>query len=429
MERESSAAGILCRSIGRAVTGGLAAAAMVATAWAADSLETFQPRPVRDVLPAAMIQGEHYRLAPTVRTFNFLNDYVVASDYGPFEAESDAMLRRLIREIHAISVLQGITLTDAYATALAQAALSPVRGVQQLVANPVATVKAVPNALFDVFERVGQGIETTVNGQTTKYEDSALAQALQMSAYKRDYAKKLGVDPYSSNPVLQKDLDAVAWAAAAGNLTISAATMVSGSAAVAALSYARNIDQAVSIVAAEPPSELMIRNRAALDRMGIDRRLKEKFLGQQQYSPRAKTLLITALASMDHTAGRESVLQVALEAPDETMAIFYQQLAEMLDGYDERVAPIVKLVRYNRLVVAYEKSGKAVILAPIDWLIWNERAASAATRISQAWKLKPGSDVLELWITGKASSRFAKEAEALGIRLREQVGQQLPLVD
>src|SRR5262249_4800990 len=275
---------------------------------------------------------------------------IASSDYGVFEAQSDAMLRRLIREIHAIAVLQGITLTDAYTKALAQAALSPVRGVEQLVTNPVETVKAVPTALLDVFGRVGQGIDTAVSGQKTSYEDSALAQALQMSSYKRDYAKELGVDPYSSNPVLQKDLDAVAWAAAAGNLTISAATMVSGSTVVAALSYARNIDQAVSIVAAEPPSELMIRNRAALDAMGIAPRLKEQFLGQQQYSPRAKTILIAALASMEGTAGRDSVLEVALGAPDETMAIFYQQLAELLNDYDQKVSPIVRLARYNRLI-------------------------------------------------------------------------------
>src|ERR1043166_6632416 len=112
MASERSAAGSLCRSVGGIVMGGLAAAAMAATAWAAEGFETSHRRPGRDVLPAAMVQGQHYRLEPTVRTFDFLNDFVVSSDYGPFEADSDAMLRRLIREIRAISVLQGITLTD-----------------------------------------------------------------------------------------------------------------------------------------------------------------------------------------------------------------------------------------------------------------------------------------------------------------------------
>ncbi|MFO1057317.1 MAG: hypothetical protein U1E53_10160 [Dongiaceae bacterium] len=381
------------------------------------------------MLPPEMIQGPHYRLAPTVGARNALNYFVMLSEYGTFDAPSDAMLRRLIRENHAITVLQGITLTDAYAKALAQAALSPIQGVKDLITQPVQTVSAVPNALFDVFARVGAGIDTTVSGQKTAYEDSALASALQMSSYKRDYAKELGVDPYSSNPVLQKQLDSVAWAAAFGNLTISGATMVSGSAAVAALSYARNLEQAVNIVAAEPPAQLMIDNRNRLDQMGIDPGLKEKFLGQLQYSPRAKTLLIAALAAMQRTAGRGAMLEVALDAPDETMAIFYQQMAELLNDYDQRIAPITRIARYGRLVVAYEQSGKAVILAPLDWVIWNERAAAAARAIAEAWHLKRGSDTLSLWITGTASRRFRAEAEALGIGVREQVGRQLPLVD
>jgi hypothetical protein len=69
--------------------------------------ERFEPRPVGDILPADMIAGPHYRLAPTVRTFGYLNYFIMQSDYGTFDAASDAMLRRLIRENHAITVLHG----------------------------------------------------------------------------------------------------------------------------------------------------------------------------------------------------------------------------------------------------------------------------------------------------------------------------------
>src|SRR5258705_5041044 len=124
--------------------------ALSATAGAcADGYERFEPRPVGDVLPADMIEGPHYRLAPTVRTFGYLNYFVMLSDYGTFDAASDAMLRRLIRENHAITVLHGITLTDAYAKALAQAALSPIRGLTDLITRPVQTVEAVPYGSFD----------------------------------------------------------------------------------------------------------------------------------------------------------------------------------------------------------------------------------------------------------------------------------------
>ena len=393
------------------------------------SFEKFEPRSARDVVSGSLIEGPHYRVAPTVKTFGYQNHFVVSSDYGIFEAKSETMLRRLVREIHAIGVLHDVTLTEAYGKALGQAAMGPVRGVQALITSPVDTVSAVPSAVYNVFSRMGQGVSTKVRGDKTEYEDSAMAQALQMSSYKREYAEQLGVDPYSSNEVLQKQLGSVAWAAAAGNLTVGAGTMAANSTVVSALSYARNLDQAVNVVAAEPPAELMRRNKAALEKMGIGKDLAERFLAQKQYSPRAKTILIMALSGMTHTAGRESVLEVSLQAPDETTAIFYQQLAELLNAYDAGVAAIARLEPRRRLVLARRSDGKAVLLAALDYAIWNEQAATAARELAKSLQLKPGSDGAELWITGSASKRFKTEAEALGIRVTEGAGKQLALLD
>ena len=409
--------------------GVIAAGASMRGARAAGAFEEFQPRPVGQVVPPDLIQGPHFHLTQNVRTYDCLNQFVATSDYGVFSAGSDTMLRRLVKEINAISVLQGITTTQAYGQAVEQAAMGSVRGVENLVTQPVQTAEAVPNAIFDVFARAGSAIESNQDNETTKYEDSAAAQLLQMSSYKRDYCKQLGVDPYSSNPVLQKQLNSVAWAAAMGNLTVGAATMVSGSAAISAFSYARNIDQAIDTVNADPPAELMRRNREMLNQMGINPALQEEFLSQQQYSPRAKTLLISALAAMQNTEGRASMLDVACTAPNETAAIFYQQMAELLNSYDEKIAPITKLARYNRLTIGYEQSGRAVMLAPLDWVVWNEKAANAATRLAEGWHLKPGGDTLQLWITGTASPRFAKEARALGVQVTENIGSRLSIVD
>ena len=256
-----------------------------------------------------------------------------------------------------------------------------------------------------------------------------MAQALQMSSYKREYATQLGVDVYSSNPVLQKQLNSVAWAAAVGGLTVSAASMASGSAVVTGLSAARNIDQARAIVAAQPPAELMIRNRAALQQMRIDQGLAERFLAQKQFSPRAKTILISSLAAMPGTTGKENLLKVAIDAPDEVTAIFYQEVAELLNGYDDRVARITRIEQSNRLVVARDVTGKAVVLAPLDYVIWNEQVASRAAEIARSMHLEPGRDRFELWITGTASARAKTETAALGIRIKEGVAQQLPLAD
>ena len=198
-------------------------------------------RATADVVPPALLRGPHYQLGPTVRTFAFMNYYSVTSDYGPFTASSDARLRRLIREIAAIAELQKIHQTDAFAKATVEAGKGVVQGAQHLIEDPVGTIGAVPEAVFSVFGRVS---EATKRGGRSKYEDGMAQNLLAVSSFKREYAKKFDVDVYSSNEVLQKELNSVAWASAAGNLTLSAASMVTGAAVLQAASGLRTLEQA-----------------------------------------------------------------------------------------------------------------------------------------------------------------------------------------
>jgi hypothetical protein len=407
----------------------LAAVLLAVTAPAAESFEQFGPRSVGAIVSADLLQRPHYRIAAMVQTADFLNNFVVTSDYGLFGAPSDAMLRRLLREIPAIASLRQISTSDAYLNAVQQAALGSVRGVQSLVTQPVQTLQNVPTAIFDIFSRAGQAVDTATSGQKTAYEDTGAAQLLQMSSYKRDYAKRLGVDPYSTNPILQKELDSVSWVAAVGDLTIGAASMAAGGPVMAALSAARNLDQANNIVASEPPAQLAIDDQAAMKRMGIDDGLAQQFMGQQQFSPRHKYVLLTALDAMSGTTGRAALIQVSLQAPSEQWALFYQQMAEFLDGYNDRVARIVSIEPFNRLVLAHDQTGKTIVIAPIDYMIWNERVASVTEQTARSMQLRPGEDKLELWITGTASPLFKSEAKARGIRVKDHVSAVLPLLD
>ena len=125
-------------------------------------------RAAADVVPPALLRGSHYQLGPTVRTFAFMNQYSVTSDYGAFTAPSDARLRRLIREIAAITELQKIHQSDAFAKATIEAGKGVVQGAQHLIEDPVATIGAVPEAVFSVFGRVS---EATKRGGRSKYED------------------------------------------------------------------------------------------------------------------------------------------------------------------------------------------------------------------------------------------------------------------
>src|SRR6266850_11382 len=86
----------------------LAGAAHLSVAAAAPpvSFETPTPHPATDVLPAELLRGPHFTVAPMVQNLGYINAYIVNSDFGLFSANGDMMLRRLIREITAIAALR-----------------------------------------------------------------------------------------------------------------------------------------------------------------------------------------------------------------------------------------------------------------------------------------------------------------------------------
>ena len=383
-------------------------------------------RATADVVPETLLRGPHYQLGPTVRTFAFMNQYSVTSDYGPFTAPSDARLRRLIREIAAIAELRKIRQSDAFAKATADAGKGVVQGAQHLIEDPVATIGAVPEAVFSIFGRVS---EAAKRGGRSQYEDGVAQNLLAVSSFKRDYAKRFDFDVYSSNEVLQKELNSVAWASAAGNLTLGAASMVTGAAVLQAASGLRTLDQAKSIVNALPATELSRRNREAWRQMRVPDPAADRFLDNRMLSPRYQTVIVEAMKALSGTAGRSAFIRYAARADSEDAALLFQQMAELLADYHRLVAPIQRLDIYMNIPVAYTNQGLAVILLPIDRLLWTERTSGIATNLSQGLTKPQPARCIEVQITGDASERAHAGLQQLGINLVEHAGQRLPLLD
>jgi hypothetical protein len=381
-------------------------------------------RATADVVPPALLRGPHYQLGPTVRTFAFMNQYSVTSDYGPFTATNDARLRRLIREIAAIAELQKIRQSDAFAKATVEAGKGVVQGAQHLIEDPVATIGAVPEAVFSVFGRVS---EATRRGGRSKYEDGVAQNLLAVSSFKREYAQKFDIDVYSSNEVLE--LNSVAWAAAAGNLTLGAASMVTGAVVLQVASGVRSLEQAKSIVNALPPTELSRRNREALRQMRVPDPVTDRFLENRLLSPRHQTVIVEAMKALHAPPGRAAFIQYAARADSEDAALLFQQMAELLAGCHRSVAPIQRLDIYQNVPVAYTDQGSAVILLPIDRLLWTDRTSGIAASLAQTLPKPQPVGKVEVWLTGDASDRALQGLQQLGITLVDHVGQRLPLLD
>ena len=397
-----------------------------AAALAQTGFDSPEVRATADVVAPDLLRGPHYQLGPTVGTFAFMNHYMVTSDYGRFTAPSDARLRRLIREIAAIAELQKIHQSDAFAKATVEAGKGVVKGAQHLIEDPVGTIGAVPEAVFSVFGRVS---ESAKRGGRSQYEDGVAQNLLAVTSFKRDYAKKFDVDVYSSNEVLQKELNSVAWASAAGNLTLSAASMVTGAAVLQAASGLHTLEQAKDLVNALPPSELSRRNREALRQMRVPDPITDRFLENRLLSPRHQTIIVEAMKALGAIPGRSAFIQYAARADSEDAALLFQEMAELFADYHRSVAPIQRLEIYLNVPVAYTGQGSAVILLPIDRLLWTERTAGISTSLSLTLPKPQPVRKIEVWMTGDASDRAHAGLQQLGITLVEHVGQRLPLLD
>src|SRR5262249_2665365 len=162
----------------------------------------------------------------------------------------------------------------------------------------------------------------------TQYEDDSAKQILAVSGFKREYAAKLGVDVYSSNEVLQKELNRLAWATVAGNLVLGGLALATGALALKVASNVSMVEQARSIVESTPPSELSKRNRDQLQQMEVPNTTANAFLQNRWLSPRHQTIIVASMMAVGNIPGRDEFIAYVSEAGTEDAALLFQQMAE-----------------------------------------------------------------------------------------------------
>jgi len=205
--------------------------------------------------------------------------------------------------------------------------------------------------------------------------------------------------------------------------------MVTGAAVLQVAGGLRTLDQAKNIVNALPASELSRRNREALRQMHVPDSVADRFLANRMLSPRHQTVIVEAMKTLRGIPGRAAFIQYAARADSEDAALLYQEMAELLAGYDRLVTPIHRVTIYQNIPVAYTGQGAAVILLPIDRLLWTERTSGIATSLAQTLSKPQPARPVEIWMTGDASDHAREGLQQLGITLVEHAGQRLPLLD
>jgi hypothetical protein len=381
--------------------------------------EYYENRPVADVLPKDKITGPHYKIRETVFADGYMHSYRVDTDWGVFDVTGDYALRKLLKELPVIAKLKEIKKGEAYLKALAQSGTSPLTFTKDVLTQPVETLTSIPKGVAKLFSNAATGLTS----KRDPSQDSRLAAALSMSSQKREYAYTFGVDPYSSNRVLQEELNSLGWAGAAGSLTVSAALAPFGGPAAMVISYTRLAKTFNDLLKDKNPEELRQINAKKLQAMGVSQELSKKFLDHPNFTPRHDTIIVGSLEMMGGTKGRNLFIQYALKATDEESANFVQNMAETLRGYQQGVAAITEIKMISGFIVAQAANQTVVAPFPLDYGVWTPNSEAVLKDVKAKAQQAGLKGKLELWVMGTVSPKGKKQLAALGIGLVDRLDQ------
>jgi hypothetical protein len=386
--------------------------------------QDFQKSPIilraPEVLPRELLSGRNYTIKETVKSDGLINIYEVDTPYGNIKVESTALLLKRVAELRALSKIEELKGTDVYLKAAKGAALGPVKTAEGLVTDPVGTATGVVSGIGNFFGKVSDSVTSS-----DPHKDKALNSIAGQSAFKREYAYQFGIDPYTNFEPLQKALNDLAWTAAVGGLTVKAAMMAVPGAAGAVVGYSGTAETMKNLVRDKTPAELEKINRQSLRSMGVDEGLADHFLSGTSYSPREKTFLVGALASMTGVLDRSIFLRLATMDCEESVAVFMRVRAQLMDLYQEKTHSVTRFVSADGVPLMLTKTGVIIGVFPLDYVGWTIGFGRKVTGVSNAIDAMPGIRGKELWITGTIDPKARSVLEKKGWKLEDKIQDRL----
>src|SRR6266436_2729106 len=267
-----------------------------------------------EILKPELLKGPHYVVRDPVPTASGMNQFTIDSDFDLFEADGNEMLLQRLKEIDAITRLQEVSRTDEFKKSLLAAAKSPLNSAKNIARDPAQAISNVPKGIMKF---LGRAKETVANvgkgGGGNDGEGNRMKDVIGYSDKKRKIALQMGIDPYSTNPVLQKQLDDVAWASWAGGFTFSVATFPISGPVGAALTVTNLNSTVADLLREKSPSELEQINRATFRAIGASASDVERILQGGAFTPTESTTFAVNLKALKGVTNRGAFVKAAAQ--------------------------------------------------------------------------------------------------------------------
>jgi len=406
----------------------LAATAVLSPAWARTAPEAAPQLPGAAVAKESLLKGPLHKVAEPVRVEGHLGRFTIESKFGVFNVHGASLLATRVHELQAIEELRKVQKDSAFTDALAKSAKGVAGFAVGAVDDPDKAVEAIGKGAGTVLGRVGHMAKVgagyagdkAVDMATSKPETAAAATGepappsfigdpLGYNKARREWAKKLNVDPYTANPVLRPLLDSAASATFAGNFAVG---LTVGS-VMAPINYAYSFEETVrDSVWNKPAIDLMKECEQELAALGVQGRTVRDLQRNKWFTPTMQTVLVARLKALGRLEGIDSVVQAAAATQGETRVRFLLDSLAMLADHHQKSGRLARVRMSNLVPVGVAQDGSVVASVAIDYGTWDGDAAAFAGRKELAAKART------LLVAGNLSPRAKQELEKAGWKVR-----------
>jgi hypothetical protein len=389
---------------------------------AASSFEELPELTASEILKPELLKGPHHTVRENVPTSSGANQFVIESDFGIFQADGNEMLLQRIKEIYAIAQLKEVSRGEEFKKSLITAAKGPLNSAKNIVKDPAKAISNVPKGVMKFMGRAGQTLKNLGKKDSeTDPEGSRMQQMVGYSNAKRKIALSMGIDPYSSNTVLQKELDDIAWASWAGGFAFGAATFPIGGPVGAALTVTNVSSGLDNLLREKTPAELKALNRSALRGMGAREQDADRILSNGAFSPSQATAFVLNLKSLGGVANRGAFVRAAAtQASNESDALFCVETAGLLRQIHEQTKPLARIASIGDLPVAIAKDGTVILALQWDYAAWTAGAGAVVDAVQKLASESAEKKPIMVVLSGQVSPLLRQELEKRGITVQDR---------
>src|SRR5436853_4596125 len=360
-----------------------------------------------EILKPELLKGPHYAIRDPVPTASGMNQFTIDSDFGVVEADGNEMLLQRLKEIDAIARLRGVSRTDEFKNSLVTAAKSPLNSARNIARDPAQAISNVPKGIMKF---LGRAKETVANvgkgGGEDVGEGNRMKDVIGYSDKKRRIALQMGIDPYSTNTVLQKQLDDVAWASWAGGFTFSVATFPISGPIGAALTVTNLNSTVEDLLREKSPSELEQINRSTFRAMGASASDTERILQGGAFTPTQSTTFAVNLKALKGVTNRGAFVKAAAQkSSTDADALFCVATAALMNRINEKT-PIARIVMLGNFPICIARDGTVIVALQWDYAAWTAGAAQFTGDVQKLAAQSGENKNILVALSGQVSARL-----------------------